>query len=244
MKISKNKGIASSLMLVSMMMLFSLQLTSNELDGTSCAITSDFYRIPYQLGSWNVGLEMIQMPRSVTGEELLHLPMVNAEYRVEFSEEVNVKLLFNSCYLINLGGVNINYGSRINQFKFEAGLTGKFWFGKANLDLVKAMGNGTFLSLSASGTYYMRHFALLAKVETDFFVNSNYNLEGGNFKNNEVRYSGTSLSLTYQQPLVGNVKLNLNAKVNLTELNYQQWIIYSSSNKKYFVPSFGVGVSF
>jgi len=239
------KRMAMTAMLIfSMFMFTTFNATSKELDGTICEITPDFFFTPYQMGSWNVGFEMIQMPRSVTGEELLYLPMVNAEYRVDVSDEVNVKLMFNSCYIINLSGINVNYTTRARNFKFEAGLTGKYWFGNADLDLIKANGNGLSVSPSVSGTYFLEDHAFIAKAETDFFVNSKYSLQGGSYKRDVVHNSGTSLSLTYQQPFFGNVRLNFTAKVNVTELNYQQWILYSASDRKYVLPSFGVGLSF
>jgi hypothetical protein len=234
-----------NVMLVMVMLVFSFTYNSYGQRVETEEKSGDFCKLNHLSKSkWSINVNVTQMPRRVTGEEISHIPLLEGLYNLNLTENLNGNIMFSSCVLTNLVGFNLSYSFNYENFNVGAGLTGKVWLGSVSMSGFDVSGNGAHVSPLVFAELKLGDYSIIGKGELDLALRQSFKF--GNEKVNESTPNiyGASFSVMVLQPFFGDFKLSFSATVAYSRPGYLTWINYSSDDRKFLLPSFGVGLTF
>lgn len=194
--------------------------------------------------SYSLGVSMTQLPRSVMGEEVGQIPMLNAGTEYSINENSSLSFRLASCYLSNFAA--LEFSRKFHGEKFTLSVNNELgcWFGIAKMSGFdsKAYGLMNTPSVNISTNNQGLNFSL--RSGANFSLYSYASFGSTELVKNVCKFKGAYVSLGAEQPLNSKISVTLNLKLNYTELSHHAWLVFSEKDSKYLMPELALGFNF
>lgn len=194
--------------------------------------------------NYSLGLSMTQLPRSVMGEEVGQIPMLNFGSEYNINEHSSLSLKLASCYLSNFTSLGYSRKFYTNKYTFSLNDELGCWFGVAKMSGFNSNAFGIMNTpkVNVKTNNIGLNFSLSSGANFSLYSNASFN--GTEMENNVCKFKGAFVSLSAEQPLYSNVSVELTLKMNYTELSHHAWLVFSEKSNKYLMPELALGINF
>ncbi|MCX6136316.1 MAG: hypothetical protein NTV54_02320 [Ignavibacteriales bacterium] len=203
---------------------------------------STYFSFPASRGanrmSFDIGMSLTLLPRSVVEEEIRQIPMIDFRARWDFSRHFVLTGRISTIYIANQCALGIWWMGRVGPVAFAAGDEVAYWYGTADMEgfNTAAMGLLTYPAVSMG---LLVDDVFISVKETALISISQHTYVGDvNIGRIKPSVTGVATTLALEQPLWKHHMIATRLTLNYARPQYQTWLAFTPASTWLMMPEF------